>query len=180
MLKKAIVLSTVLGLVQVTYADRVLVTLSGQVSAAYNAHVRVSAFPGVNDQFTLSANLSGGDSALIVRDAIVPESGASVGTTNTLRRITCNGEPGFVVGSAGDAVVGIFGTTNNWLEPGTTTDIGGILYTADIVDDLHCNLTGGAATIPAVGGVGLGILIATIVAAGGWVLSKRKGFARTA
>ncbi len=35
-------------------------------------------------------------------------------------------------------------------------------------------------SIPAVGNVGLGILIATIAAAGGWVLSRRKGFERAA
>ena len=36
------------------------------------------------------------------------------------------------------------------------------------------------AGIPAVGGVGLGILIATIAAAGGWILSRRTGFTRAA
>ena len=34
--------------------------------------------------------------------------------------------------------------------------------------------------IPAIGNVGLGILIATILAAGGWVLSRRTGFGQTA
>ncbi len=38
----------------------------------------------------------------------------------------------------------------------------------------------GTSGIPAVGGVGLGILIATIAAAGGWILSRRTGFTRAA
>ncbi len=38
----------------------------------------------------------------------------------------------------------------------------------------------GSEAYPAVGNVGLGILIATIAAAGGWVLSRRKGFERAA
>ena len=33
-------------------------------------------------------------------------------------------------------------------------------------------------TIPALGNVGLGILVATIAAAGGWIVSRRTGFAR--
>lgn len=34
--------------------------------------------------------------------------------------------------------------------------------------------------IPAVGGVGLGIMVASLIAAAGWVLSRRKSFANTA
>lgn len=37
-----------------------------------------------------------------------------------------------------------------------------------------------APPIPAVGGVGLGIMVASLVAAGGGVISRRKGFARAA
>ena len=47
---------------------------------------------------------------------------------------------------------------------------------SDSVLKRHWHLRQSTAGIPAVGNIGLGILIATLIAAGGWVISRRTGF----
>ena len=176
------------------FADwKLFIIISGEatesVTYELNAEIAGNAPPGPAWNLAEAGNVSVGPgaTALEIRDGLVPETGAreNIGALLEMnafaRRTLVNGAPAISLDNGMVAINAWIrrSTDASWtlLEPSVPVTVGGVTFTAIDAGTSDGAPAGG---IPAVGNVGLGILIATIIAAGGWILSRRKGFARAA
>ena len=152
------------------------ITLQGEATQSVTFGVYENASGVGTIALKFSSVVDAGDDALLVRNALMPE----IGIGEAFKRVRVNGMPAIRISDAG------FSLRQTWvsdgvpavlLEPSVPVTLSGITFTAI---EPGTSGAGQASSVPAAGDVGLGMLIATLMAAGGWVISRLTGFTRTA
>jgi hypothetical protein len=156
--------------------ERGVVLISGttQDAATFTLSVVKPADTGIPD-ISMSAVIPGGTVALEVRNGLMPEIGMDNGPGNSIsaKRVRMGGVPAIEVtgdpydfqcwlSDGGDSVL---------LEPGVPVSLSGVTFTVWL-PELGMAAPGGA--VPAIGGVGLAVMVVLLIAVGGFVFSRVK------
>jgi len=171
----------------VAQQDRTFIVVSGQTSDAVTYHFRgqtVGYPPTISGGYCLDGTVGPNVDALGVRDALVPDIGLDSGDTNSpcvnqgggpihpyAKRVRLSGNPAIETMGAVDLQWWVSADNSSWklLEPSLPVTVHGITFTL-----LEPGTVSAIGSIPAIGGVGLGVLVAILLGIGAFIIVKRR------
>ena len=161
---------SVLAMPQSSEAVTVVVTLTGVADTGATQSVSVREIFGAN-KWLLTATPTAGADAVALRDMLVGEDGDAL-LGFTAKRVMVDGSPGFMTrGDVEHQVRVLTGAGLTLLEPGTSIEYDGIIYSA--CDAAACSPLG-AGIAPTISQWGLVILTLTLLTTGMLVFRSRR------